>query len=288
MVERVTRANGLVRVDERVEPGQFVNPRACEAAAGDVVLHRGRRIDYSCVAALAAFGRESVNVYRKPSVAIIATGDEIVAVGEMPADHEIRNSNAHSLAAQVRRAGGEPLILPLAPDTEEQTRGLLERGLTADLLLLSGGVSAGKYDFVKRAFVNLGAEIHFDRVLMQPGQPVVFGRARGKFFFGLPGNPGSTMVTFEVFARAALELLAGCGEAPLAMPYARLTEDFRHKPGITRFLPAALSNDSAEITPLKWSGSGDIPALSKAGAYLVAEADRPLYRRAEYVRVLTK
>ena len=288
MVERVTHANGSVRVEEPVERGQFVNPRGCEAAAGELVLRRGRRIDYASIAALAAFGRESVNVYRQPSVAIIATGDEIVGVGEIPADHQIRNSNAYSLAAQVRRAGGEPLILPLAPDTEEQTRGLLERGLTADLLLLSGGVSAGKYDFVKRALAKLGAEIYFDRVLMQPGQPVVFGCARGKFFFGLPGNPGSTMVTFEVFARAALELLEGCREVQLAMPYARLTEEFRHKPGLTRFLPAALSNDGAEVTPLKWSGSGDIPALSRAGAYLVAEADRPLYRRADFIRVLTK
>jgi molybdopterin molybdotransferase len=288
MVERVTRASGSVRVEEPVERGQFVNPRACEATAGDVVLRRGRRIDYACIAALAAFGRESVKVYRKPSVAIIATGDEIIAVGETPAEHQIRNSNAYSLAAQVRRAGGEPLILPLAPDAEEQTRELLERGLTADLLLLSGGVSAGKFDFVKRALANVGAEVYFDRVLMQPGQPVVFGCARGKFFFGLPGNPGATMVAFEVFARSALELLAGCHEAPLAMPYARLTEDFRHKPGITRFLPAALSNDGSEVTPLKWSGSGDIPALSRAGAYLVAEADRPLYRRADFIRVLTK
>jgi molybdopterin molybdotransferase len=288
MVERVTRASGSVRVEEPVERGRFVNPRACEAAAGDVVLHKGHRIDYAFIAALAAFGRESVSVYRKPSVAIIATGDEIVAVEETPADHQIRNSNAYSLAAQVRRAGGEPLILPLAPDTEEQTRGLLERGLAADLLLLSGGVSAGKYDFVKRALANVGAEVYFDRVLMQPGQPVVFGCARGRFFFGLPGNPGATMVTFEVFARSALELLAGCREAPLAMPYARLTEDFRHKPGITRFLPAALSNDGSEVRPLKWSGSGDIPAISRAGAYLVAEAERPHYRRADFIRVLTK
>src|SRR5208337_4995116 len=111
------------------------------------------------------------------------------------------------LAAQVTRAGGLPVVLPVAPDDEAQTRDAIERALSADLLLLSGGVSAGKYDFVESALAALGAEFFFDRVLIQPGQPVVFGRARGKFFFGLPGNPSSTMVTFEIFARAALELL---------------------------------------------------------------------------------
>src|SRR4029079_12256513 len=99
-----------------------------------------------------------------------------------------------------------------------------------------------------------------DRVLIQPGQPLVFGRARDKFFFGLPGNPASTMVTFEIFARAALELLAGQSETALFMPYARLTKDFRHKTGLTRFLPAHLDADGAEVTPVEWHGSGDVPA----------------------------
>src|SRR5207247_1066904 len=146
-------------------------------------------------------------VLRKPRGALLATGDEIVEPAEQPSDFQIRNSNVYSLAAQVARAGGEASILPVAKDESEATRISIERGLEADLLLLSGGVSAGKYDLVEGVLAGLGAEFYFDRVLIQPGQPLVFGRARGKFFFALPGNPASTIVTFDLFGRAAPELL---------------------------------------------------------------------------------
>jgi molybdopterin molybdotransferase len=288
MVEHATRQDGQVRIDRGAEPRQFINERGCEARAGAVVLPAGMRLDYSGVAALAAFGRERVAVFARPVAAILATGDEIVAVSEAPREFQIRNSNAYSLAAQVTRAGGEPRILPIARDNQAHTRELLERGLEADLLLISGGVSAGKYDVVESALAALGAEFFFDRVLIQPGQPLVFGRARGKFFFGLPGNPASTMVTFELFARAALELLGGQEEVALNMPWARLTCDFRRRPGLTRFLPARLSADGAEITPLAWSGSGDIPAMARADAFLVAEADRAGYARNQPVRMVLK
>jgi molybdopterin molybdotransferase len=288
MVEYAHREGDRVRIDRRVEPQQFVNARGCEAAANETVLRAGGRMDYSGVAALAAFGRERVRVFRKPVAAILATGDEIVEPGQTPEDYQIRNSNGWSLAAQVARAGGRPTVLPVARDNQEQTREAIERGLAADLLLLSGGVSAGKYDVVERALADLGAEFYFDRVLIQPGQPLVFGRARGKFFFGLPGNPASTMVTFEIFARAALELLGGQEETTLHMPYARLTLEFRHRSGVERFLPARLSADGAEVTPVEWSGSGDIPAMTRANAYLVADAGRAEYPRGELIRVLLK
>src|SRR5207247_3627949 len=153
-------------------------------------------------------------VLRKPRGALLATGDEIVEPAEQPSDFQIRNSNVYSLAAQVARAGGEASILPVAKDESEATRISIERGLEADLLLLSGGVSAGKYDLVETVLAGLGAEFFFDRVLIQPGQPLVFGRARGTFFFGLPGNPGSTMLTFALFRRAARGLLRGQSESP--------------------------------------------------------------------------
>ena len=207
-------------------PGQFINPQGSEARAGEILLDPGKRLDYTDIAMLAAAGSQNVPVYAAPRVAIIATGDEIVPVAATPRDFQIRNSNAYSLAAQVARAGGVPGILPVARDEIAPTRELIERGLDADLLLLSGGVSAGKYDIVERVLEDLGAKFFFDRVLIQPGQPLVFGKARGKFFFGLPGNPSSTMVTFEIFARAALELLGGQDDAALHMPFARLTRGF--------------------------------------------------------------
>jgi molybdopterin molybdotransferase len=225
-------------------------------------------------------------VFEKPRVAILATGDEIVDVAAVPASYQVRNSNAHSLAAQVRRAGGVAQICPVAGDQRAATQAAIEHGLAADLLLISGGVSAGKYDLVEDALAALDAEFYFDRVAIQPGQPLVFGRARGTFFFGLPGNPAATLVTFAIFARAALELLGGQAETTLPMPFARLTTDFSHKPGLTRFLPARLSADGAQVAPVAWHGSSDIPALARSNAFLVADAARESWRAGDWIRVL--
>jgi molybdopterin molybdotransferase len=288
MVEHTVRRDGRVRIDGLAEPGQFINPRGSEAAARETVLRAGIAIDYRAIAALAAFGHSRAMVYRRLVVAIAATGDEIVGIDETPAEFQIRNSNAWSLAAQVRRAGAVPRVLPVARDTVEHTREIVRAGLEADLLLLSGGVSAGKYDVVETVLAEFGAQFYFDRVLIQPGQPLVFGSANGKFIFGLPGNPSSTMVTFEVFARAAVELLGGRAGTTLHMPLARLTRDFRHRPGLTRFLPARLNDDASEVTPVEWHGSGDIPALARANAYLVADPDRAEYPRGESIRVLLR
>jgi molybdopterin molybdotransferase len=288
MIEHTQREGTRVLIERTAEPQQFINPRGCEAAAHEVVLHAGKRLDYSGIALLAAIGQARVQVFRRPAVAIIATGDEIVEIDEIPEEFQIRNSNAYSLAAQVARAGGSPQVLPLARDTVEHTREMVAQGLAADMLLLSGGVSAGKYDVVEEVLAEFGAEFYFDRVLIQPGQPLVFGRAGGKYFFGLPGNPSSTMVTFEVFARSALELLAGQEETALQMPWARLTCDFRHRIGLTRFLPAYWSADGSEVTPVNWHGSADIPALSRANAYLVADPDRAAYERGDLIRILSK
>ncbi len=287
MVEHCGRGeDGSMTTDRAPEAGANISPRGSEAAEGSVVLKRGIRLDYASINWLAATGHARVPVYRRPVVAVLATGDELVSVESTPAAHQIRNSNAWSLAAQVARAGGVPLVLPVAPDRQDETRALVERGLEADLLLLSGGVSAGRYDVVELALADLGAEFFFDRVKIQPGQPVVFGRARGKFFFGLPGNPGSTMVTFELFARAAIELLSGASEAPLPMALARLTQPFRHKPGLTRFLPAYV--ECGEVTPVRWQGSGDVPALCRANAFLVADADRTDYAAGDTIPVMFK
>ena len=169
----------------------------------------------------------------------------------------------------------------------QRLRQLMAEGFEADLLLLSGGVSMGKYDLVEVVLAELGAEFFFDRVLIQPGQPLVFGRAREKFFFGLPGNPASTMVTFELFARAALELIGGQVRTLLPVTLAPLAADFRHKPGLTRFLPALLSDDGM-LTPVPWQGSSDVPALARSNAFLVAAADREQWKAGERIQVLLK
>lgn len=286
MVEHASREGGQVTVERPYKPGDHISPRGIECRAGDLLIRPGVRVGSAEIAVMASVGMLETSVYRRPRVAIIATGDEIVTGGAVPLPHQIRNSNSHALSALVRLAGGEAVILPVAPDELEATAELIERGLEADLLLLSGGVSAGKYDFVEQALERSGAEIYFDRVLIQPGQPLVFGQARERFFFGLPGNPASTMVCFEVFARTALELLAGMDESPLPMTTAVLSEDFEHRAGLTRFLPAVLRDGC--VTPVRWVGSGDIAAQARANCLMVADPVKPEYKRGDAIRVLPR
>jgi molybdopterin molybdotransferase len=287
MVEHVTRDGDYVVYGGDAPRGQFVNYRAGEAKAGSVLLRAGTRIGYAEIALLASVGNVPVTVYAQPRIAILATGDELVGPEEKPAAHQIRNSNVYSLAAQVKRAGGIPEILGVARDEEEETRGLIDRGLASDLLLLSGGVSAGKYDVVEQALRSLGAEFFFTRVAIQPGQPLVFGKARDRFFFGLPGNPASTMVTFELFARTAVEALGGQAAQEPVFTESRLTRDYRHRPGLMRFLPALVSA-GGELTPIAWTGSSDIAALTRANAFMVVDAERSEWKAGERMPVLLK
>ncbi len=287
MIEHVTRKGNRIQTARVQQSGDFIQPAGAEARAGQVVVGCGELLGFPRIAMLATIGCVEASVFRRPVAAILATGDEIVEIGARPEPFQVRNSNTYSLASQVRRAGGDPRILPVARDEYGHTRALIEQGFdAADLLVLSGGVSAGKYDIVEHVLADLGAEFLITRVSIQPGQPLVFGRARGKFFFGLPGNPASTMVTFELFARAAIDLLAGRNQAPLPFLYARLTCEFRHKPGLTRFLPARLNAGGLDVTPVPWTGSSDVPALARANAFLVAGAERESWQSGDLIPVL--
>ena len=288
MIEHVERKGDRVSIARIAQPGDNFGARGLEARQGTPVLRAGQRLGFAEIAALAMVGRDRVSVYRRPRVGIVPTGDEIVEAGRQPGPFQIRNSNAWSLAVQVARAGAEPQILPIARDNYESTRSAAEAGLKCDLLLLSGGVSAGKYDIVEQVLADLGARFFFDRVAIQPGQPLVFGTACNTFFFGLPGNPASTMVTFEVFARAAVELLSGASDTPLPFLRASVAREVRQKPGLTRFLPARLSADGANITPQPSQGSGDICALARANAFLVTTPDREVWNEGDDVQVLMK
>jgi molybdopterin molybdotransferase len=288
MVEHGVRAGDRVTLEGNPKPGGNFSARGEEAAAGSPLLGPGRRLDFARVALLAMVGRSQVRVFAKPRVAIVPTGDELVEAGDQPQPFQIRNSNAWALAAQVQAAGGAAEICGIARDNYDSTRALVERGLSADLLLLSGGVSVGKYDLVERVLADLGAEFFFTEARIQPGRPVVFGRARGRFFFGLPGNPASTMATFAIFARAAVELLGGVAEPALPLTRARLTCEFRQKTGLTRLVPAGLSPDGASVTPEPNRGSGDIPALARANAYLVTDPERERWAEGDDIRVLMR
>ena len=211
-------------------------------------------------------------------------------VAEKPGPSQIRNSNSYSLAALVAEYGGEPVQLPIAPDEEIKLTELIQEGLKADMLLLSGGVSMGKFDLVEQALKGLGAQFFFTGALIQPGKPVVFGEAGRVPFFGLPGNPVSVMVTFELFARQVVEALSGAEPSRLRSAKARLKKEFKTKTGLTRFLPAMLDGElyDPQVEAVQWQGSGDMLAVARANCYLVAPPGREKLAMGETVTVVMR
>ncbi|HUI84050.1 MAG TPA: gephyrin-like molybdotransferase Glp [Candidatus Binatia bacterium] len=292
MLEHAQRSGNAITVQRPVATGENVVAMGAEAKRDAVMVARGTRVNHTIVAVAGAVGRAEVAVYRRPRVAILATGDEVVDINLQPGPNEIRNSNSYSLAAQVQVAGGEPMILPVAMDEAEDLALLLRKGLEADLLLITGGVSAGKYDLVEQVLASFEARIFFAGAEIQPGRPVVFGEApagRGATpFFGLPGNPVSTMVTFQLFAQPVLDAL--CGAKPRSLPFAQavLKSEFSSKTGLTRFLPAKLGGtpEHPEVELVRWQGSGDLMAISGSNCYIVVPPDRERFSGGEAVTVL--
>jgi molybdopterin molybdotransferase len=244
------------------------------------------------MALLAAVGCDQPAVFARPRVAIAGTGDELVDVSEKPGRTQIRDTNRVSLAAQVERCGGVPVPLPIVRDNREAVRAAFEEALgQADLLLFSGGVSAGQYDYVKDVFEQMGGQVIIDRVAIRPGAPLVFGKLYGKPFFGLPGNPLSTMVTFELFLRPALELLGGAHRGPPRLLSARLAHPFEHKPaGLTALLPAVLEEIDGQtaVRALPWQGSGDLTAMARADVLLVVPPHTARLEAGAFVSILPK
>jgi molybdopterin molybdotransferase len=290
MIEHTQRECDVVRFERAAQTGQNVVPRGSEATAGQTILRPGMRLGYAELALAGQVGAVELQCAKKPRVAILSTGDEVVMVDEAPGPFQIRNSNSVSLAAQVRIAGGEPVVLGNAADRVEDLGEKIERGLKEDALVLSGGVSMGEYDLVEKVLKAMGAEFFFDAVAIRPGKPAVFGFCQGKPVFGLPGNPVSTMVTFELFVAPAIDLLSGAEARALPLVGARLAEALREKPGMTHFLPARVEwrGPAPEVKALKWQGSGDIAALAKANCFLVVPADREKIEVGESVSVLLR
>jgi molybdopterin molybdotransferase len=308
-----TLGEKFVEIRRSVRVGENFVPRGAEALAGQLLLDRGRRLDHSGIAVAASAGKSRVQVFRRPRVAVLSTGDEVVEMDATPGPAQIRNSNSYSLAAQVQNAGGEAVRLGIAPDERLRLRALISEGLKCDLLLLTGGVSMGKYDLVEQVLAELKTQFYFTGAEIQPGRPVVFGSCgletpvcadggfaantrtgvsapHEKYFFGLPGNPVSTMVTFELFARPMIEALAGQTPQRLIFLRARLRSEIRTKTGLKRFLPAVLSGEfeNAEVELARWQGSGDIAALARANCYVVIPPDRERIEAGEWVSLLMR
>ncbi len=301
MLEHVETVNGQIRLapHRSLKPGANIVAQGAQARKGVELLPAGTAISAAQVALAAACGHSAVEVFARPRVAILSTGDEIVPIKSLPGPGQIRNSNGPMLAAMVVAAGGEPWILPTAADNSRALDSAVAQAMEADLLIVTGGVSAGKFDLVEPALARAGARFHFTGVRIQPGKPLVFGelpkrpgehgslapspsakttlRSTGAThlpFFGLPGNPVSSAVTFLLFAAPVLAMLAGNIEASPRFALARLTMLAENaKAGLTRFLPAKCTFGSGggipEVSLVSWQGSGDIGAMALANCFLV-------------------
>jgi len=292
MVEFTERNGDAVTVQRSAATGDNVIPKGAEAQRGAVMVSRGTRVNHTVVAIAAAIGSPEVAVFGRPRVAILATGDELVDINLQPGPNEIRNSNSYSLAAQVQAAGGEPMILPVARDEPGELALLLRKGLEAALLLITGGVSMGKYDLVEQVLASLDARFFITGAEIQPGRPVVFGEVKSGEkntpFLGLPGNPVSAMVTFQLFARPLLEALSGAQPQPLSFAQARLKSNFSTRTGLTRFLPARLggTHERPEVELLRWQGSGDLMAVSQANCYIVVPPNQDQFCAGDAITIL--
>jgi molybdopterin molybdotransferase len=283
MIEHVEREGEHVRLvtSRSIKVGENIVAQGAQARARDVLIPAGTRLGAGQIALGAACGYGEVDVYDKPRVAILTTGDELVPVEAEPGPGQIRNSNAAMLTALVAASGGEPQVLPSAADTAEALDHALKKAAEADLLLISGGVSAGKFDLVEPALERMGATFCFTGVRIQPGKPLVFGEVpRGKgralSFFGLPGNPISSAATFLLFAAQVLGSLAGDDDIGPRFLVAQLAKptDRKGKPGLTRFLPArcefgAADSGFTQVETVPWQGSGDLPAFARANCFVV-------------------
>jgi molybdopterin molybdotransferase len=226
----------------------------------------------------------------------VATGDELVELDTPLEEQQIRNSNSYGLAAVVAEAGGRPWRLAVARDLREEILERVTEGRTADLLLLSGGVSMGKYDLVEEVLAELGAEFFFTGVKMQPGKPVVFGRlpARGefpaRFFFGLPGNPISTQVTFHCLVEPMLRAMNGGEVQGPRFVQATLGEEVAGKAGLMRVLPARLTTDRVrpEVRVVGWQGSGDLAANARANCYAVLPPENERFLAGDVITILLR
>jgi molybdopterin molybdotransferase len=290
VVERTKTLDGdRVQIDDRPPvPGQNILLQGREMKAGETVLRAGAVLRPQEFGLLATVGRSTVKVVPAPRVAILANGDELVEPPQRPGPGQIRNGNSLLLNGLVSRAGGMPHYMGIARDKLASLRPLVAEGLQADMLILSGGVSAGKLDLVPAVLQDLGVQAHFHKVEMKPGKPVFFGTKEKTIVFGLPGNPVSVLACFELFVRPALRRLSGHVGVDPRMVSAVLTEDFPYRTDRPTYHPAWLSNDgrSWQVCVVPWFGSSDLRALTQANALAVLPKGDHQHRAGQELPVL--
>jgi molybdopterin molybdotransferase len=283
--EDVTVDGGTIRLAKAVKPGANVMRRGTEMRAGEVIVPAGTVLSPVAVGLLAAVGKSPAPVFSRPRVGVLVTGNELVDAGRVPAGGQIRNTNGPMLLAMAFRAGAITRKAGIATDEEGRLASLVRLALrTDDVVVLSGGVSVGKYDLVPDVLKSLGVEIHFHTVRMKPGKPLLFGTFRDKLVFGLPGNPVSAAVGFELFVRPAIDIMCGRtdpGPKELRVP---LSEPLSAKHDRPTYHPAVIGADS--VRPLPWQGSADLRALLPANGYVVLPPGEVSYPTGEVVNVI--
>jgi molybdenum cofactor synthesis domain-containing protein len=281
----------VVELLENVEAGKSIVRRGAEIQAGETVLTAGTMINAAMMAVLAAFGYATVNVFRRPRVAVLATGTELVSVDQKPGQDQIRDSNNYSIAAYAELAGATIERLPLTGDETSLLKNQIAKAAeSCDLLVTSGGVSMGVYDVTKAALRELDAELFFERVALRPGKPTVFARlSTGTLAFGLPGNPVSVAVTFNLFARTSLLGMQGATEPALKRETAVLARKVKGNADRESYLPVQLTtNDDGELIafPLKWGGSSDFVAFALTTALAIVPAGTKVVEAGSLVNVV--
>ena len=286
--EEAEERDGAVRVPAPVKAGAHIRYRAEDIPAGTLVVPEGTVLRPPEISMLASFGRATVPVHRKPRVAVLSTGDELVELGEFLGPGKIVNSNSHALAAAIVEAGGTPVLLGIARDDRESLSAKLSEGLSADVLVTSAGVSMGDRDYVRDVLAELGVAPVFWKVLIKPGGPTAFGVAGKTAVFSLPGNPVSSLVTFEVFVRPAIRKMTGHRDPVKPAVKAALAEPVKKKPGKTQFFRVTIESGE-EGYVARTSGdqnSGILRTLVLADGIAVLPAERTAFAAGEKVDVL--
>ena len=273
-VEITDAGSDFVTVKESLKPGTNLRKRGEDMRAGDIVLHAGTPIGAAEVGVLASVQKSVVRVSRRPTIAIISTGDEIVDIDQPRPLGKVVNSNSYSLAALAREVGAEPRMMGIARDTREATIAAIESALESDFVISSGGVSVGAYDFVKDALDALGADTKFWQIAMKPGKPVVLSRVRGKLYFGLPGNPVSCMVSFLLFIAPALR--KAMGQTRALMPptvMTRLMGPLKSRGDRRNYLRVRVVARDRELVayPMPAQGSGVSTSMVQANGFAIVE-----------------
>jgi molybdopterin molybdotransferase len=290
MIERTKPLadNKVAFQEPSVSLGQNILPKAREMRCGEVVLQQGTRLRPQEMGILATVGRTQAQIFPRPTVGILSTGDELVEAPALPGPGQIRNGNGPMLAAQAHQAGAVPRYLGIARDRLDSLQELIAAGLESDVLVLSGGVSAGKLDLVPGVLQELGVQPHFHKVAMKPGKPVFFGTRGTTLVFGLPGNPVSALVCFELFVRPAIRKLMGQAKTLPTVIQARLDVDFAHRSDRPTYHPSLVQEtpEGRSVRPVAWFGSADLRGLSQANALGLFPPGEHKFRAGDHLRVM--